>query len=400
MLGELFTLSTRSLAFRRLRSALTVLGVVIGVSLVLSLFLLGAGLREAVEGRLRAFGTDLLVVFPGDESSPLIGLLSDLQVRDRDVEAIADVPGVHTVMPIDERSLVRVSFRGEEKSLRLHAQPIKAIRSVFEESSGFRLREGEWPSNEDVREVVLGVTTADKTFDEPVRAGDSLEIKGRRFTVTGILDSIGEPNHDSAVFISLKNQRSLVGARTGVASVTVKLNPGEDPERMAEEVRRTLLRQPGIGDVSVLTSRKAGDIAGDIIGVLQLVLSGIAAVALVVGAVGVMNTMFTSVLERTREIGVMKAIGATDRAVQAVFVMESGTIGAIGGLIGTIAGAALAKAAEAVAHQQGFLLLDVRVDLPLFLMVFIGSFVLGTLSGYLPARRAARLSPVQALRYE
>jgi putative ABC transport system permease protein len=400
MMADLFNLSARSLIQRKLRSALTMLSIVIGVVLVISLVLLGDGLQNAIQGRLLAFGTDLLVVYPGKEESPLFGLLTDAQIRDRDVKVIEDVPGVRNVMPTQEKSFVHVSFRGEEESLRLHGQPIEAIKDVLVESSGFTLREGEWPSSEQAREVVMAATAADKSFDEPVRAGDTVEIKGRRFTVSGVLNPTGETNHDNAVFISLENARLISGRRSGVDFVTVKVNPDVEPEAVAEDIRRALAREPGAGDISVITAAKAGDVAGDIVGILQLVLSGIAAVALLVGGVGVMNTMYTSVLERTREIGVMKAVGASDRAVMTLFIIESGLLGLVGGAVGSAAGQAMAIFAEQVAQSQGFLLLDVQFDLLLFLMVLVGSATLGIVSGLMPAYRAAKLSPVQALRYE
>lgn len=399
MMLELLLISVRSLLHRRLRSYLTVLGVVIGVALVISFEMLGAGLRNAINSQIQAFGSDLLFVYPGNSTSSFFGG-ADMEIRDRDVPVIEGVDGVRVVMPVDMRSSVQVSFAGKQQTVVLHAQPVAAIQEIFEESSGFSLEQGDWPVDDQAREIVLGSTLANDTFDTPIHVGDTLDLKGHRFTVSGILQPIGEQVPDTEIFISLAMQRLLTGARSGTQVVIAKLNPGVNADSTAGDISYALSRQPGIGDISVITSQKAGQIAGDIIGVLELVLSGIAAVAVVVAAVGIMNTMYTSVLERTKEIGVMKAIGATNREVLIIFVLEAGIIGMLGGAIGAALGTGMAELAQLVASSQGFALLKVQLDPVLYLMVLAGSFGIGVVSGVLPANRAAKLSPVQALRYE
>ncbi len=399
MMFELLSLAVRSLLHRRLRSYLTVLGVVIGVALVISFQMLGDGLKNAINSQIRAFGTDLLFVYPGKSTSSFFGG-SDMEIRDRDISTIEQVDGVRTVMPVDMRSAVHVSFGGKEETVILHAQPTEAIKEIFEESSGFSLQDGAWPVDDQVHEIVLGNSVAEKTFDQPIRVGDILDLKGHRFTVSGILNLIGDNVPDTEIFISLANQRLIAGSRTGVQVAIVKVNPDANPDAVADDISYELSRQPGVGDISVITSQKAGEVAGDIVGLLGLVLSGIAAVAVVVAAVGIMNTMYTSVLERTKEIGVMKAIGATNRDVLLIFVLEAGIIGMLGGTLGALVGTLMAKAAEFMAKNSGFALLEVHADPILYMMVIVGSFAIGVVSGVLPARRAAHLSPVQALRYE
>lgn len=392
-------LATRGILHRKLRATLTSIGIVIAVAVVVALVLLGNGLREAVSAQLRQFGTDLIFVFPGDVSNPFSALVGRNEFRGKDVDAMRNVAGVAMVMPTVEGRLVKAEFRGEKKAVSLHAQPWELIQSIFEESQGFRMREGRWPEKEGAHEVVLGASFAANAFKEPVRVNDELVIRGRRLLVAGILEDLGEQNHDNTVFVSLELLRILTGQRDGYTVVIVKAEAGQALDALAERIGDALRRQKGLPDFSVLTAEKAASIAGSVIGIIELVLFLIAAVAVFVGGIGVMNTMYTSVLERTRDIGIMKAVGAKHRQVLLVFLIEAGVIGLAGGAVGTALGAAVAEYVAFLGRGGGFRFLTISIDLKTVFAIIAVSVSVGVVAGTLPALQAARLRPADALKY-
>ncbi|MBI4457712.1 ABC transporter permease [Candidatus Uhrbacteria bacterium] len=386
------------LRYRKLRSALTTVGIFIGIVVVVALIFLGQGLRNAVSAQLRQFGADLLIAVPRDITNPFASLLDHGEFRDRDIAAVAAIDGVAKIMPTSEGKIAVAEFRGERKNVSLHGQPWALISTIFEESQGFRIASGAWPEREEAREIVLGAQFARTAFSRPVGLNDTLVIKGRAYVVTGILRELGEPNHDNSVFISMAMMRKVLGRHDGFSVMLIKAEPGASLTELSADVERVLGAQKGLEQFSVLTPDKASQIVGDVIGVIELVLFLVAAVAVVIGGIGIMNSMYTSVLERTREIGIMKAIGATNAHVIGLFLLESGIFGLVGGVAGCLGGVALAKAVEAIANGYGIALLKVAFDGLIIGQVLLYTFIVGVIAGVLPAFEAARLNPSVALR--
>lgn len=395
----MFLLILRNLRHRRLRAWLTILGVVIGTTLILSLNLLGDGMRRAVARQMQSFGSDLIFVFPGKEDNPFIGMLAGAKLRDRDIRAVRGIEGVRLVTPM-QTGTVRIGYRGEEKFVIIHGSPWEETRAIFEESRGYGLAEGEWPARDDLPQVILGSDLAAERFSSPIGAGDTVTVRGRDYEVAGVFKPTGDPTDDSMAYFSFERLLRITGEASGANSMILKTEAGRDPAEIEAAIKARLAGERGATDFVVLTPDKAYRIVGDILGVIQLVLGGIAAVALVVGGVGIMNAMFTSVLERTREIGLLKALGATDRRVLTLFLVEAGAIGAVGGGVGVGVSSAIAYAAEYAAKRQGFMFLDIAVEPSLVLGVLSFTFVLGVFFGAVPAWQAARLKPTEALRYE
>jgi putative ABC transport system permease protein len=390
-MNDFLRLVVRSLLHRRLRTGLTVVGIVIGISVVVALQFIGAGLRESVVAQLRQFGSDLVIVLPRDISNPLVSLAGGGEFEKAHWDAVRELPGVALVMPTIEAQIVKGEFRGERRAISLHGQPWETMRAIFVASQGFKLREGEWPRSENAREVVLGATAAAKTFDGPVQLDDTLVIRGRAYRVAGILEN-------NSVFVSLEAMRLLTGRRT-YAAMIVKAEPGTDLEALGAAIRGRLEEEKEIEQLSVLTPEKSAQVISNVIGSIELGLFMVAAVAVVVGGFGIMNTMYTSVLERTREIGIMKSVGARPGHVLAIFLLESGLIGLVGGGTGVLGGAGIAWIVAAVARAKGFEYLAVGVEARTIVAAVAYALLIGMISGALPARQAARLRPAEALRY-
>lgn len=401
MLKNLLILILKGFKYRTVRSWLTILGIVIGIMVVVIILALSSGIKNAITGALQTFGSDLIVIFPGKETNPIVGILGGQKFRERDLLDLEKITGIKSSVPMGIATL-NVDYQGETKSIMIHAANWKKYVEILELSQGIKLEKGRWPENDAVSEAVFGHLAAKTLFKEEVPVGSEVIIKSKRFKVVGNLSEIGEQMLDNVVFVSLDMLRNLTDSQ-GASSAVVKIIPGADINLLAQQVKSQLSKQEVIRDFSVLTPDKADRLIGNVLGIVELVLMIIALVSLVVGAVGIMNTMYTSVLERTRQIGIMKAIGASSDAILSFFLLESGLIGVVGGLLGIILGIA-ASYALSVATAVGFgvrgLFSFESLDFFGFFVILIVTFITGIVSGILPARQAAKMEPAEALRYE
>lgn len=401
MLKNFFKLVLKSVRYRPVRSWLTIVGIVIGIMLVVIILSLGSGIRNAIKGTLQAFGSDSIIILPGKESNPLLGVLGGQKFKERDLMDLEQIDGVKFVVPMDY-GMVNVEYRGEKKAVLLHAANWKNYTQVMESLQGIQLEEGQWPEDEITGRAVLGYVATRDLFQKRVAVGDEIIIKSKRFIVSGTMSKIGEQMIDSVVFVSMGLFRELTGSRSGSGSAFVKIETGAPIDIVAKQIRYKLSQQEVIRDFTLLTPEKAGRLAGNVLFIVELVLIAVALISLVVGAVGIMNTMYTSVLERTKQIGIMKAIGASRDAVLSLFLIESGMIGLIGGILGIIFGVFVAYIIGLIANSFGIrgLFSFVSLDFFGFAVILIITFITGVISGALPARRAAQMEPAEALRYE
>ena len=400
MFSDLFFLTFKGLRHRPIRSWLTVLGVVIGIMLVVLILVLGSGVQSVIARMLQGFGSDLIVIYPGEETNPFMSMIGGVKFDERDIENLSKIPGIQTVAPVDQ-SMLNAEFKGEQESILVNAAPVRAMRDVFESSQGFHIEEGRWIQSDDANEVVLGYLAFHSLFKAQVHIGDEITIKSKRFKIVGYLSEIGSQSDDNQFYMPLSVYQQLTGIR-GVMTAFVKVQPGSNIAFAVQRIKFELSKQQTVQDFAVLTLDKAGRIVGSILGVVELALVAIAFISLIVGAVGIMNTMYTSVLERTKQIGVMKAVGASSDAILALFLIEAGLIGIIGGAIGVALAIGLAYLVGLAAASAGFagLFSLGSIDYLGILSVLIITFLVGILSGVLPARRAAKMEPAEALRYE
>ncbi len=401
MLKNFFLLTLKSVRHRPVRSWLTIIGIVIGVMLVVTILSLGSGVKNIVGQTLQRFGSDLIIVFPGKDTNPVAGFASRLRFRVSDLEALEQINGVKFVVPMDVASLA-TEYKGDKKSVMIHAAPWKRMSAVLESSQGVRLAHGRWPTNDDNNEIVVGYKTAHSLYKKRVDVGDDILLKSKRMKVVGVVSEIGVQMDDNLIYVSMKVFHQLSGSKSGATTALVKVVPGSNVEVVSRQIRHQLEKQQTVTDFSILTPAKASQIVGDVLSTIEIALMFIGLVSLLVGAVGIMNTMYTSVLERTRQIGVMKAVGATRDEILSLFIIESGMIGLIGGIFGVLFGIITAFLAGLAAAQFGIrgLFSFWSLDFVGFLVVLIVAFLTGLVSGILPAKQAADMEPAEALRYE
>lgn len=377
------------------------MGIVIGIMLVVIILALGGGIQNAVSKTLQMFGSDLIMIFPGKETNPLVGFLGAQKFKERDLMDLEKIEGVKFVVPM-EIATINIEYRGEKKSSMVHAAPWRGLKETYEESQGLKLEKGKWPTDERAKEVVLGYKAVNNLFKNKIRLGDEIIIKSKKMKVVGIVSEVGEQMSDNIIYISLDIFRDMTGLRGGAGSAFVKAMPDANINLVAKQIKFQLSKQKVVRDFAVLTPEKSERLIGNVLSIIELVLIVIALISLIVGAVGIMNTMYTSVLERTKQIGIMKAVGASNDAILSLFLIESGMIGLVGGILGIIFGVlsayviSLAAAGLGVRGLFSFASLDF---FGLFVVLFL-TFIIGIISGVLPARQASKMEPAEALRYE
>jgi len=404
MIKDFFALSVSNLRRRKLRSWLTMIGIFIGIAAVVSLISLGQGLQDYISEQFEVMGANKLIVLPGSG----IGLASASaeKLTSKDLDVIKKTRGVDIVAEL-VYGVSFLEFNDEVKRVFVIGLPTEKVADIFRDMQGFEVEKGRELKEDDKDKVVVGYLVAkDKSvFEKGVELRDKIIIEKKEFRVVGIMKQIGNPQDDSQVYIPLETAKEIFNKKDEIDTIYVQVKEGFETKDVAEDIKKELRRardeEKGKETFSIQTFEQILETFQNVFNVVQAVLVGIAAISLLVGGIGIMNTMYTSVLERTREIGTMKAIGAKNSHVMIIFLIESGLLGLTGGIIGVLIGIGLAKFAEYLAAAfLGTTLLQASTNPMIFLGALAFSFVIGSASGLLPALQASKLNPVDALRYE
>ncbi len=404
MLSDYFRLALANIFQRRKRSFLTIIGIFIGIAAIVALVSLGEGMKDFVAGQFETLGKDKVTVLAssGFASSPLVSTANPITTADLDT--VRKTRGVLVAADVLMKPAI-VDFGDETKNTITVGYPLDETRKLFEDMGGYSMRDGRQLRPNDGRKAVLGSYVADGLFDKQIRVGNSINIQGIRYDVVGIFGTTGDPTNDRSVFVPLKTMRNDFSEPKLVSMIFAQTQPGEVPADVAADVRDKLRDRRGEKEggesFSVSTSEQLLETFNTIFGVIQMIVLGLAAISLIVGGIGIMNTMYTSVLERTKEIGIMKAVGARNSDVLTLFVFESGLLGMVGGLLGIGVGFGLSKIVESVARNAlGTESFTTFFPPELIAGAMLFSVGIGTISGVLPALQASRMKPVDALRYE
>ncbi len=403
MLKEYFKIAIKNLRTRQLRSWLTILGIVIGVFLIMSLLSLSQGLKETVLKQLKAVGTDVVMIMPGSINDLITTMMGSVKLTEEDLNIIKKIEGVELVIPNVYKGQL-VKYEGSSKLVILFGIDLENSQ-FYQDNMGMKIAEGRWPVS-GKREILAGSMVPIDIFPN-LKVGMKATIKGTQFEIVGILKSMGSKQDDSMVGIDLDIFRDITGERKGAPQAVAKVEPGFTAEAVAKNIRTNLEEnakkkrgQEETSSYSVLTSEALSGMVGSIMGIIQAVVFVFGGIAVLVGGIGIMNTMYTSVRERTKEIGILKAVGAKNQTIVLIFLMESGIIGLIGGLGGMIPGLGLAKLIQLVGQVHPVFYIEASITPGIVLFGLLFSFGVGCLSGFFPARSAAKLKPVDALRYE
>jgi len=403
MIKEFIKIAIKSLRTRPIRSWLTMIGVVIGVFLIVSLMSLSEGVKGAMMQQLKMMGNDLIMIFPGEMTDMATMMAGGLELTEDDIKAVKKAEGVETIVPMNYKGEA-VRHEGKVKTILINGVSWEDGMDILQNDFGWSVKEGRWPIT-GKKELIVGSAIQTDVFPG-LEVEDEVVINGKKFEVVGILNSLGNKQDDSTVTVDLDLFKDITGERKGAKMILARVAPGYDVDEVVENIKENLLqtrkrvRGADSPSFSVLSSEKVASIVGSILGMVQIAIIGFASIAIIVGGIGIMNTMYMSVHERIREIGIMKAVGARNKTITAVFLIESGFFGLFGGLGGMILGFGLAKLVEFAVKTTGNLYLQASVTPQLILFSLAFSFLIGCIAGYLPSRSAAKMNPVEALRYE
>ncbi|CAB3288713.1 conserved membrane protein of unknown function [Methanocaldococcus lauensis] len=391
---DIISFAWKNMKQKRTQSLLTIIGIVIGVMAIVSLISLGYGVQNYIHEEMMKMGANKLTILPFKQ----FGVPPTHYFSDKEVKAIKNIKGVKEVL-YGWYGGVDIEFNGEKKYVSCYYSKPSTLKEVYLDS-GYDLESGRWLSDNDKYKCIIGYGTAHNMFDREIKVGDTIKIKEKKFKVVGILKQIGNQQDDDSVIIPLKVGEELFGNKDKYNFIMVTVKEGININKVAEDVKEALKKSLGDEDFSVLTAEQLAETVGGILGVITLFVSGVAGISLLVGAVGISNTMHMSILERRKDIGILKALGAETGDILAIFVVESGFLGLFGGIIGLILGIIFAKIVEVIAHKQGYLMVNAWISWELIIGVLIFSFVVGVISGYFPARSGAKLNPIETLRGE
>ncbi len=399
MLWTVLRVGLRSLLGAKLRSILAMLGIIIGVGAVIAMLALGSGAQQQVLDRFSALGTNLLIVTPGQRGSH--GVTSGLQeLTLEDALAIArEVPGVEMVAPGVQGSVqAKYANRNTRTSVFGTTVTYLPIRALAIER-GRPFTEGE--ADRMARVALIGPEAARELFAESDPVGETVKLNGINFRVIGLLKAKGEGwgSPDDRLIVPLSTAMKILFGLDALRTIDVQARAEGELEQVQAGITRLLrqrhrLREEVPDDFSVRNMAEIRENASEVTGIFKWLLGGIAAISLLVGGIGIMNIMLVTVTERTREIGVRKAIGARESHILTQFLAESVIISGVGGVLG------LALGAAAAALIPRFGPLQTRFEwASAFLAIAVAAGV-GVFFGFYPAWRAARLDPIEALRHE
>lgn len=403
MISDIFEETIFSLSSNKSRSALTILGIVIGIASVIAMISVGQGSAQSITDRVESLGTNLLTIMPGSQRRTMVsgGMGSATTLSLDDNEAIKNISGVKAVAPtVSGRKQVTVKGNNTNTSINGIDGYYFSVKMI-ELELGNEFTAVQLKSKNKV--AIIGPTTRDNLFGENVDpVGQKIRIANQEFTVIGMTKTKGGTGFGSAddlIYIPLGTAQQYITGNSNLSNINVQVESADLMEIVDQEITAVLLERHNItdstkADFSIMNQADMLSTMAEVTNTMTMLLAAIAGISLIVGGIGIMNMMLTTVTERTREIGLRKSLGANNEDITVQFLTESVALTFIGGIIGIAVGWLAAWV------MQYFFSVTTAVRLWSILMSFGVAALIGIVFGYYPARRAAKLDPIDALRYQ
>ena len=391
--------SLKNLRRAGIRTFLTLIGVVIGIAAIVALLSVGAGVTATFEEQFESLGSNTIMVAPGDAFST--GASTTVEITDSDTRFIKNISTVDDVIK-EYASPVAVKFNNETKSSVFFTIDEEGFE-FFKSTDFVELSQGRWVEPGESSAIMISDGMAETSFDREINLRKQININGEDYKVVGIFKLSAMMSSmaggGGGMILTTVEGYERVFENANLVEMMVKTTNTDNVDKTKEEIEEYFEDKYGKRSMTILTSEQAIEQFTMILGMLTIFIVGIAGISLVVGGLGIMNAMVTSVMERTREIGLYKAIGASNQKVLTIFLLEAGFIGLIGGIIGVLLGLAGAELITIIANASNFPITSVLVP-EIIIGALAFSLIVGMVSGFYPALRASKLDPVEALRYD
>ncbi len=404
MIKDYLNISYTFLKNRRLRSFLTMIGILIGIAAVISLIGLGEGLRETIVSQFDMLSADIITIQASglNQGPPGEGVVNPL--RDAYIDDIETLPGIDMAIGRNIENS-KISFEGGSDFTWVGSMPDGKRRKEVERITQLEVEKGRMLRDKDTNVVVLGSNYGkSEALGKAVQIRDKVIVNGKTFKVVGILKKKGSFITDNIILMNEDVMINLFDIGDTVSMIVVKVGKGYDLGIVKGRIEKYLRKErdvdEGKEDFGVESAEQSVENLNSTLFAVQIFVYVIAGISIIVGGIGISNTMYTSVIERTRQIGVMKSIGAKNRNIFVLFLIESGLLGFVGGVIGILFGAGIAYGLAYVGQVAlGTDIIRVSISGVLIIGTLLFSFLIGTMAGVLPALQASKLKPVDALRH-
>ena len=403
MYKEGFLMAWSSLIANKMRSLLTMLGIIIGVAAVIALVSIGYGVRQQITESISSLGSNLLMVYPGAPRTPGVRPIAGANktIKLSDYEAISKMDSVQAASPVAANSYLTVYMSKNWTTT------VNGANADFQYVNNWTMKSGRFITDSQIerreRVAVIGATVAKNLFGNEDPIGKDIRIDKNSFKIVGVLDEKGSGamgnDQDDVIVVPYTTMMERVMGVDYLRMVYIQAKEGEDLERVQADIENILrvrhgIKNPDLDDFNVNNMASIMKAVEENTATMTLFLGAVAAISLLVGGIGIMNIMLVSVTERTREIGVRKALGATYRTIITQFLIEAIVISLVGGAIGIVVGIGASQLIATVAK------LKTVVTTGPILLSFGFSMTIGLVFGLYPARKAAKLNPIDALHYE
>lgn len=400
-----FKIAMDSIRHAKWRSFFTMLGIIIGVASVVTIVSIGEGVKKQVQGEIDRLGPDLITLRPGkvverDQNGhitgvPLLNTLVNAPLTEADLKVVTETKNVRSAVPLgylpgapktDERDMQSALVFGTTSDLPQALNQEVTYGAFFDKGA-----------NKNV--AIIGQRVAEELFQETVPIGSSMQIRGQSFVVVGVFEEFNrvsfspEIDYNAAIFIPTGAAKKLNNGQLSIQQVLIRPNDSSQTDSVVRDLDRRLLNShAGQHDFTLLRQEDNLAISNSILNLLTSLITAVAAVSLVVGGIGIMNVMIVSVTERTQEIGIRKAVGATNQQILAQFVIEAAVISFVGGIIGVITSILVNFGLRISTDLQPV------ITLPIMAIAVFVALVVGVIFGVAPALKAAQKDPIDALR--
>lgn len=403
MYKEGFLMAWSSLIANKMRSLLTMLGIIIGVAAVIALVSIGYGVRQQITESISSLGSNLLMVYPGAPRTPGVRPVAGANktIKMGDYEAISKMDSVQAASPVAANSYLTVYMSKNWTTT------VNGANADFQYVNNWTMKSGRFITDSQIerreRVAVIGATVAKNLFGNEDPIGKDIRIHKNSFKIVGVLDEKGSGamgnDQDDVIVVPYTTMMERVMGVDYLRMIYIQAKEGQDLERVQADIENILrvrhgIKNPDLDDFNVNNMASIMKAVEENTATMTLFLGAVAAISLLVGGIGIMNIMLVSVTERTREIGVRKALGATYRTIITQFLIEAVVISLVGGAIGIVVGIGASQLIATIAK------LKTVVTTGPILLSFGFSMSIGLVFGLYPARKAAKLNPIDALHYE